>query len=716
VSGKSANGIVLKKYSSLLLAAHVCLLICYSGDPSVQYTIMSEPADILPNDGPPATAAATGSNVFSVKLSPFWPQAPVAWFAQAECIFHTKRVTDSFDKYCHLMASLPPESVCLVMDIVEVPPAVNPYETLKERLLSQLQLSEYERLDQLFTMPGLGSRKLLAMLAAMLELCPRGEENTRTFAGLFLHRLPRELRILLAHEDLRDLKLSAARADVLHTHHRGGGAVNAEDNTEVYPEVNAVAGGTGRLGHNCGRGGAKGGGGRGQKGDKRPPVESAASRQAREAVGPLPLPLAIRAAGFRLQAACDLHLAGKRAGRGQLNAVAAGHLLHLFDEVSRRRFLVDTGAAYSVFPHKSARESSGPQLTGAGGKPIHYWGERELNLSSYGRRFSWTFLLADVQLPILGADFLRQHHLVVDLAAGQLLDTSTMDRFGPAVTVGGGSLFARVQATPTEFRDLFSEYQDVANTSGHIPASKHGVEHVLETVGRPVMAKFRPLGQEKLQAAKAEFLQMEQDGIIRRSRSSWASPLHMVRKANGSWRPCGDYRQLNLATVADKYPVPNMQDLSARLHGRAIFSKLDLRKGYYQIPMRPEDVAKTAVITPFGLWEFLWMPFGLKNAGLTFQRLMDRLGADLDFVFIYLDDILVASPDVETHKQHLHTVLQRLRQFGLVLNLEKCELGLGHRPPYHGGGSGATAETCRRHPRLWPPNGHAVPTVFPGVG
>ncbi len=246
---------MLKKYISLLLAAHVCLLICYSGDPSVLYTVMAETDDNLPGGGPLAAAAATNSTVFSVKLSPFWPQAPVAWFAQAECIFHTKRVTDSFDEYCHLMASLPPESVRLVMDIVEVPPAVNPYETLKERLLSQLQLSEYERLDQLFTMPGLGGRKPSAMLAAMLELCPRGEENTCTFAGLFLHRLPRELRILLAHEDLRDLKLLAARADVLHTHHRGGtvnvvnAEGNAEDNAEVYPEVNAVAGGTARPGH-----------------------------------------------------------------------------------------------------------------------------------------------------------------------------------------------------------------------------------------------------------------------------------------------------------------------------------------------------------------------------------------------------------------------------------------------------------------------------------
>ncbi len=290
-----------------------------------------------------------------------------------------------------------------------------------------------------------------------------------------------------------------------------------------------------------------------------------------------------------------------------------------------------------------------------------------------------------MQLPILGTDFFRHFRLVVDLAASQLLDTATMERFGPATTVDGSSLMANVMATPPAFRDLFSEFQDVANPTGSIPVSKHGVEHILETTGRPVTAKFRRLDPEKFQAAKSEFLKMEQEGIIQRSRSCWASPLHMVCKADGSWRPCGDYRRLNLVTAADKYPVPNMQDLSARLHGCKVFSKLDLRKGYYQIPMRPEDIPKTAVITPFGLWEFTRMPFGLKNAGQMFQRLMDRVGADMPFLFIYLDDILVASPDPELHKTHLCTILQRLHEFGLVLNLEKCELGrqavdfLGHR-------------------------------------
>jgi hypothetical protein len=158
----------------------------------------------------------------------------------------------------------------------------------------------------------------------------------------------------------------------------------------------------------------------------------------------------------------------------------------------------------------------------------------------------------------------------------------------------------------------------------------------------------------------------------------------MVMKPDGTWRPCGDYRRLNLVTTPDSYPLPNIQDLSARLHGCSIFSKLDLRKGYYQIPVQEGDIHKTAVITPFGLWEFLCMPFGLRNAGQSFQRFMDDVLAGLDFAFCYLDNILIASSNEDEHLQHLPQVLQRLQQYGLVLNMEKCELGrqqvdfLGH--------------------------------------
>jgi hypothetical protein len=99
----------------------------------------------------------------------------------------------------------------------------------------------------------------------------------------------------------------------------------------------------------------------------------------------------------------------------------------------------------------------------------------------------------------------------------------------------------------------------------------------------------------------------------------------MVRKKDGSWWPCGDYRRLNLATTHDRYPLPSILDLSNKLHGCKFFSCIDFVKSYHQIPMAAQDMDKTAIITPFGLFEYLFMPFGLRNAAQTFQRFMDSL-------------------------------------------------------------------------------------------
>ncbi|MBM3938427.1 MAG: DDE-type integrase/transposase/recombinase [Sphingomonadales bacterium] len=186
-------------------------------------------------------------------------------------------------------------------------------------------------------------------------------------------------------------------------------------------------------------------------------------------------------------------------------------------------------------------------------------------------------------------------------------------------------------------------------------------------------------------AARKEFQELEEQGIVRRSASHWATPLHMVKKADNTWRPCGDFRQLNLQTRPDRYTCPNIADFSSRLAGKKVFSVLDLRKGYHQVPVRAEDVHKTAVITPFGLYEYLRMPFGLRNAGNTFQRMMDEVLAGLESTFCYMDDGLVASVDGEEHVRDLEEVLKRLEAHGLVLNGEKCVLGqeevtyLGHR-------------------------------------
>jgi cleavage and polyadenylation specificity factor subunit 1 len=225
----------------------------------------------------------------------------------------------------------------------------------------------------------------------------------------------------------------------------------------------------------------------------------------------------------------------------------------------------------------------------------------------------------------------------------------------------------------------------VVNASKSLPAASTGVVHHIQTTGPPLSCRFRRLDGEKLQAAKAEFSQLEKEGIVRRSNSPWSSPLHMVPKGDGTWRPCGDFRRLNLVTVPDAYPLPNMQDFSVKAAGCNIFSKIDLRKGYHQVAVNPDDVPKTAISTPFGLFEYLRMPFGLRNSGNTFQPHMDRVVSGLNSVFAYLDDVLVSSADETQHAADLRQLFCRLREHGLVINAEKCLFGvkeldfLGHR-------------------------------------
>ena len=170
---------------------------------------------------------------------------------------------------------------------------------------------------------------------------------------------------------------------------------------------------------------------------------------------------------------------------------------------------------------------------------------------------------------------------------------------------------------------------------------------------------------------KAEFAALERDGIIRRSSSPWVSPLHIVKKPDGSWRCCGDYHRLNNVTVPDTYPLPNMMDFSSRVAGCSIFSKIDFRKGIIKFLSTLLTSWKAAIITPFGLFEFVRLTFGLWNVESTFQRLKDRVLAGLSFAIVYLNDI-IASPSMEQHQRDVEEVFRCLQAAGLVINFEKC--------------------------------------------
>ena len=368
---------------------------------------------------------------------------------------------------------------------------------------------------------------------------------------------------------------------------------------------------------------------------------------------------------------------------GQVAAVSSPGFC-IRDETSGHTLLVDTGALASVFPasktdHKFPNSTPSPiALTAANGTAIRTYGTRELRLRFNGHPYTWKFIVADVSQPLLGADFLSAHNLLVDVANRRLLDAISF-RTLAVVSTQPDQNADHVYFAACQYDCIIQKYKDVfkpelQQTPGN--AAKHGVYHYIETKGRPVHQKFRRLTPDKLAVAKKYFSDMERMGICKREASPWGAPLHMAPKSDTTFRPCGDYRLLNQKTVPDHYPTPNITDLTSALHGATVFSKIDLLKGYFQIPVNPSDVPKTAIVTPFGSFVFYYTPFGLRNAGATFQRLMDRIFGELPFVTVYVDDILIFSKNATDHSNHLKQVLTLLLRNGLVARLDKCSFGV----------------------------------------
>ena len=364
-------------------------------------------------------------------------------------------------------------------------------------------------------------------------------------------------------------------------------------------------------------------------------------------------------------------------------------MFFLKDARSNSQYLVDTGACRSLLPKTHQSSTASPtniRLTAANGSPIHTYGTCPVEITISGKTYTWDFIIADVTLPIIGADFLAQFHLLVDVHHRRLIDANTLAC--TTMAVAPGNLAVQISDASHPFTALREEFPAVFRPELRpIPHSQppHGVYHFIKTTGPPVFSRYRRLAPDRLAAAKKVFQDMEKLGICQKASSPWASPLHLVEKKDGSLRPCGDYRRLNVITEPDHYPLPNIADITTFLHGSKIFSTLDLLKGYYQVPMHPDDIPKTAVTTPFGTFTFNFSCFGLRNAGATFQRMMDDLLGDLPFCVAYIDDILVFSASPDQHQQHLRIILERLQAAGLVLRHDKCVFGakevdfLGHR-------------------------------------
>ncbi|GFS67974.1 transposon Tf2-11 polyprotein [Trichonephila clavipes] len=306
---------------------------------------------------------------------------------------------------------------------------------------------------------------------------------------------------------------------------------------------------------------------------------------------------------------CVSPCAKKRVIAGMAEPSKHTSRLFLLDRKSCQKFLIVSENEICVIPPSPTMNKS-PQsnfsLLAANNTKIPAYGmvRKELNLG-LRRPFIWTFIIADVSSPIIGADFLKHFNLLIDL---------------------------KKKDANISFKNILSEYPDLSNPSLISKSASHGTVHHIITTGPPVTARPRRLHPKLYDAVKVEFEFLLAQGIIRPSKSPWSSPLHVVPKSDSTVRPVGDYRQLNSVTEFDSYPMPYLNDFAHALHGKKIFSKIDIFKAFHQIPIAECDIPKTAVTTP---WE-----------------------------------------NAEEHRSHLRTIFQRLSSYGLKLNISKCVFGV----------------------------------------
>jgi hypothetical protein len=298
-----------------------------------------------------------------------------------------------------------------------------------------------------------------------------------------------------------------------------------------------------------------------------------------------------------------------------------------------------------------------------------------------------------IKFMILGMPFMRLVAGRVDFALdcfevprqGFLdLVTKTADTFSISIIAGSVELlkeelrkvakFGGPISVQTKLRDLLLEFSDLWQNERRGCTSL--VEHKIRvTTPYAISTPPRRMALEQQQVADAELEKMLIAGVIEPSTSPYVSEPVIIRKKTGDWRYCIDFRKLNEYTIPDPYPMRRIDDLLASIRSSIYFIAIDLRSGYWQIPLETESRKFTAFRTSRGLYQFTVMPFGLSNAPATFQRCMEEILGDLHWqgVLVYLDDILIHADQVESCLELVKEVFRRLRQANLTINLKKCQ-------------------------------------------
>ena len=350
---------------------------------------------------------------------------------------------------------------------------------------------------------------------------------------------------------------------------------------------------------------------------------------------------------------------------------------------------MDTGASRSLLRRQKfmdiARAShrtplltpTSHQLQSLTGEKIHVWGTTQIEIDEAGP--VTVYVVENMSNDfILGIDAIDSGSGIIDIPQKVFSWYNKVWNINCDSTCALAGFSATCPAVEMEninkclqsFPDIFSSSSQPMGLCDIRPLRIH-------TTGPPICQRAYRTPLTKRQVISDLVDEMLLQGVIRPSSSPWASPVTLVPKSDGSTRFCVDYRKLNAVTKRDSYPLPRICDVMDSLGQSKIFSTMDLKSAYHQIPVHPDHIEKTAFICHRGLFEFVRMPFGLANAPASLQRVMDFIFGDMlgRCIMIYLDDIVVFSRTQEEHVQHLQEVFTRLRKYGLRLKASKCSFG-----------------------------------------